>query len=181
MVFLFTIPELYWSYLTQLKKRQQLKRQLGRWQLDLKMERSIHCLLATATWRVKCNFNYSMVSFTVFNCIYSRASLNFELIIYFSFYSTFFATAFKRCIELPAQSRFSIAFPLVCGHFNSAVVDFCPEERTHIRDRALNCVNQFLEEMAKEARNLLFNISTEQSSLANAVRGIISTTTAKTK
>nr|CAB3264230.1 nck-associated protein 1 [Phallusia mammillata] len=85
----------------------------------------------------------------------------------FCFYTTFFATAFKRCLELPAQSRFSIAFPLVCGHFSSAVGDFCPEERAHVRDRALNFVNQFLEEMAKEARNLLFNIAAEQSQLAD--------------
>ncbi|CAK8685235.1 nck-associated protein 1-like isoform X1 [Clavelina lepadiformis] len=83
------------------------------------------------------------------------------------FYPTFFSTAFKRCIELPAQSRFSISFPLACGHFITAVGDFCPEERAHIRDRALNYVNQFLEEMAKEARNLVFNIATEQSHLAD--------------
>uniref|UniRef100_H2ZNY3 Nck-associated protein 1 n=1 Tax=Ciona savignyi TaxID=51511 RepID=H2ZNY3_CIOSA len=85
----------------------------------------------------------------------------------FCFYQTFFGTAFKRCIELPAQSRFSIVFPLICGQFITAVGDFCPEERSHVRDRALNGVNQFLEEMAKEARNLLFNIASEQSQLAD--------------
>nr|XP_018671569.1 nck-associated protein 1 isoform X2 [Ciona intestinalis] len=84
----------------------------------------------------------------------------------FCFYQNFYATAFKRCIELPAQSRYSIIFPLICGHFVTAVGDFCPEERSHVRDRALNCVNQFLEEIAKEARNLLFNIASEQSQLA---------------
>jgi len=57
----------------------------------------------------------------------------------------------------------------VCGHFITSVVDFCPEERAHIRDRALNFVNQFLEDMAKEARNLLFNIATEQSQLSEKV------------
>lgn len=97
-----------------------------------------------------------------------KQRLGFYLFFY-SFYPSFFHTAFKRCIELPAQSRFSIAFPLACAHFTSAVIDFCPEERGHIRDKALNYVNQFLEEISKETRNLLFNIASEQSRLAEAV------------
>ena len=28
------------------------------WQLDSKTERSLRCLLAMATWRIKCNYNY---------------------------------------------------------------------------------------------------------------------------
>ena len=32
-------------------------RQVSRWQLDLKTERSLRCLLAKATWWVKCNYN----------------------------------------------------------------------------------------------------------------------------
>ena len=32
-------------------------RQVGRWQLDSKTERSLRCLLAKATWWIKCNSN----------------------------------------------------------------------------------------------------------------------------
>ncbi|RMX61247.1 hypothetical protein pdam_00007400 [Pocillopora damicornis] len=50
---------------------------------------------------------------------------------------------------------FSVAFPLICGHFMSCTSDFCPEERHPIGDRSLAAVNLFLESMAKEARNIL--------------------------
>ena len=34
-------------------------KQVGRWQLDSKTERSLCCLLAKATWWIKCNYNYN--------------------------------------------------------------------------------------------------------------------------
>ena len=34
-------------------------RQVSRWQLDSKTERSLRCLPAKATWRIKCNYNYN--------------------------------------------------------------------------------------------------------------------------
>ena len=33
-------------------------RQVGRWQLDSKTERFLRCLLAKATWCMKCNYSY---------------------------------------------------------------------------------------------------------------------------
>jgi len=85
---------------------------------------------------------------------------------FFCFYQSNFAHAFKRCLENREQSQFAISFPLACSHFITSVGDFCPEERTHIRERSLTNVNQFLEDMAKEARNYLFGIAAEQISLA---------------
>ena len=51
---------------------------------------------------------------------------------------------FQMCLEFPAQNRFIIAFPLVCGHFSNITNDFCPEEKVHIRERSLSVVNLFL-------------------------------------
>lgn len=60
-----------------------------------------------------------------------------------------------KCVEDPNYSRYSIAFPLICGHFMTCTVEFCPEERHPIGDRSLSAVNLFLDSMAKEARNIL--------------------------
>ena len=51
----------------------------------------------------------------------------------FCFYSKFFEDNFQMCLEFPAQNRFIIAFPLICGHFSNITNDLCPEERIHIR------------------------------------------------
>ncbi|XP_013407784.1 nck-associated protein 1-like, partial [Lingula anatina] len=46
----------------------------------------------------------------------------------YCFHTTIFELQFKQCMELPAQHRFSIAFPLVCAHFMNATHELCPEE-----------------------------------------------------
>ncbi|XP_067843789.1 nck-associated protein 1 isoform X3 [Heptranchias perlo] len=46
----------------------------------------------------------------------------------FCFYSRAFEKMFHQCLELPSQSRYSIAFPLVCTHFMSCTHELCPEE-----------------------------------------------------
>ncbi len=51
----------------------------------------------------------------------------------FCFYSKLFEDHFQMCLEFPAQNRFIIAFPLICGHFSNITNEFCPEERIHIR------------------------------------------------
>lgn len=73
----------------------------------------------------------------------------------FCFYPSFFEDSFLKCVEDPNYSRYSIAFPLICGHFMSCTSEFCPEERHPIGDRSLSAVNLFLDSMAKEARNIL--------------------------
>lgn len=73
----------------------------------------------------------------------------------FCFYPSFFEESFLKCVEDPNYSRYSIAFPLICGHFMSCTSEFCPEERHPIGDRSLSAVNLFLDSMAKEARNIL--------------------------
>ncbi|OXB77444.1 UNVERIFIED_CONTAM: hypothetical protein H355_005153 [Colinus virginianus] len=46
----------------------------------------------------------------------------------FCFYSRAFEKMFQQCLELPSQSRYSIAFPLLCTHFMSCTHELCPEE-----------------------------------------------------
>uniref|UniRef100_A0A8C7D3N6 Nck-associated protein 1 n=2 Tax=Oncorhynchus TaxID=8016 RepID=A0A8C7D3N6_ONCKI len=85
----------------------------------------------------------------------------------FCFYSRAFEKMFQQCLELPSQSRHSISFPLLCTHFMSCTHELCPEERHHIGDRSLSLCNMFLDEMAKQARNLITDICTEQCTLSD--------------
>uniref|UniRef100_A0AAR2IJ89 Nck-associated protein 1 n=1 Tax=Pygocentrus nattereri TaxID=42514 RepID=A0AAR2IJ89_PYGNA len=78
-----------------------------------------------------------------------------------------FEKMFQQCLELPSQSRYSICFPLLCTHFMSCTHELCPEERHHIGDRSLSLCNMFLDEMAKQARNLITDICTEQCTLSD--------------
>uniref|UniRef100_A0A667XZF1 Nck-associated protein 1 n=1 Tax=Myripristis murdjan TaxID=586833 RepID=A0A667XZF1_9TELE len=84
----------------------------------------------------------------------------------FCFYSRAFEKMFQQCLELPSQSRHSICFPLLCTHFMSCTHELCPEE-VIARDRSLSLCNMFLDEMAKQARNLITDICTEQCTLSD--------------
>uniref|UniRef100_A0A6Q2XER7 Nck-associated protein 1 n=1 Tax=Esox lucius TaxID=8010 RepID=A0A6Q2XER7_ESOLU len=79
----------------------------------------------------------------------------------FCFYSRAFEKMFQQCLELPSQSRHSISFPLLCTHFMSCTHELCPEEVS------LSLCNMFLDEMAKQARNLITDICTEQCTLSD--------------
>uniref|UniRef100_A0A8C6US03 Nck-associated protein 1 n=1 Tax=Neogobius melanostomus TaxID=47308 RepID=A0A8C6US03_9GOBI len=81
----------------------------------------------------------------------------------FCFYSRAFEKMFQQCLELPSQSRHSVCFPLLCTHFMSCTHELCPEEV----DRSLSLCNMFLDEMAKQARNLITDICTEQCTLSD--------------
>ena len=83
------------------------------------------------------------------------------------FYSKIFEDNFQMCLEFPAQNRFIIAFPLICGHFSNITHELCPEERIHIRERSLSVINLFLDEMAKEAKNIITTICDEQCTLSD--------------
>uniref|UniRef100_A0A667Y6Y8 Nck-associated protein 1 n=1 Tax=Myripristis murdjan TaxID=586833 RepID=A0A667Y6Y8_9TELE len=82
----------------------------------------------------------------------------------FCFYSRAFEKMFQQCLELPSQSRHSICFPLLCTHFMSCTHELCPEE---VIARTLSLCNMFLDEMAKQARNLITDICTEQCTLSD--------------
>lgn len=89
-----------------------------------------------------------------------------DLSIY-CFYPNQLSEHFKMCLEFPAQNRFIVCFPLVCGHFQNCTHELCPEERHHIRERSLSVVNMFLDEMAKEAKNIITAICDEQCALSD--------------
>ncbi len=46
----------------------------------------------------------------------------------FSFYNKLFEDHFHMCLEFPAQNRYIIVFPLICGHFQNCTHELCPEE-----------------------------------------------------
>jgi len=81
------------------------------------------------------------------------------------FYHTNFQSAFQACLDFMQQTKYSIAFPLVCSHFINTVSDFCPEERSLLKDRTLTLACAFLEELAKRTRMILFDIAQEQCNL----------------
>lgn len=87
----------------------------------------------------------------------------------FCFYNKMFEDQFHMCLEFPAQNRYIIAFPLICSHFQNCTHEMCPEERHHIRERSLSVVNMFLDEMAKEAKNIITTICDEQCKMADAL------------
>uniref|UniRef100_A0AAY4EU17 Nck-associated protein 1 n=1 Tax=Denticeps clupeoides TaxID=299321 RepID=A0AAY4EU17_9TELE len=84
----------------------------------------------------------------------------------FCFYSRAFEKMFQQCLELPSQSRYSISFPLLCTHFMSCTHELCPEEVSRTA-HCLSLCNMFLDEMAKQARNLITDICTEQCTLSD--------------
>ncbi|XP_068207271.1 membrane-associated protein Hem isoform X2 [Palaemon carinicauda] len=85
----------------------------------------------------------------------------------FCFFSKQFEDNFHMCLEFPAQNRYIISFPLICSHMQACTHEICPEERYHIRERSLSVVNLFLEEMAKEAKNIITTICDEQCILSD--------------
>uniref|UniRef100_A0A8C8F2L4 Nck-associated protein 1 n=1 Tax=Oncorhynchus tshawytscha TaxID=74940 RepID=A0A8C8F2L4_ONCTS len=89
----------------------------------------------------------------------------------FCFYSRAFEKMFQQCLELPSQSRHSISFPLLCTHFMSCTHELCPEEVSvplrYDVTTVLSLCNMFLDEMAKQARNLITDICTEQCTLSD--------------
>ncbi|KAG7154973.1 Membrane-associated protein Hem-like [Homarus americanus] len=87
----------------------------------------------------------------------------------FCFFSKQFEDNFHMCLEFPGQNRYIICFPLICSHMQACTHEICPEERYHIRERSLSVVNMFLEEMAKEAKNIITTICDEQCILSDKV------------
>lgn len=85
----------------------------------------------------------------------------------FCFYSSVFESQFHQCLEFPAQTRYIIAFPLICSHFMNCTHELCPEERIHIGDRSLTMVNAFLDEMSKEAKDIITTICDEMCILSD--------------
>lgn len=85
----------------------------------------------------------------------------------FCFYNRIFEDQFHMCLEFPAQNRYIVAFPSICSHFQQCTHELCPEERHHIRERSLSVVNMFLDEMAKEAKNIITAICDAQCKMSD--------------
>ncbi|XP_074604970.1 nck associated protein 1 Hem isoform X2 [Brevipalpus obovatus] len=80
----------------------------------------------------------------------------------FCFYHKIFDDQFHMCLEFPAQTRYIISFPMICSHFLNACHELAPEERTRIGERSISTVNLFLDEMSKEAKNIITMICDRQ-------------------
>ncbi|RWS03999.1 membrane-associated protein Hem-like protein [Dinothrombium tinctorium] len=85
----------------------------------------------------------------------------------FCFYNKIFDEQFHLCLEFPAQTRYIISFPLICSHFINSNHELCPEERHHIGERSITLVNAFLDEMTKEAKNIITTICDDQCILSD--------------
>ncbi|GAB0201405.1 nck-associated protein 1-like [Grus japonensis] len=73
---------------------------------------------------------------------------------------------FLATMEEPSMLRYSIAFPLLCGHFSHCVHPMCPEEYPHLKAIALGMCNKFLEEMARQASACIMDACAEQHNLS---------------
>jgi NCK-associated protein 1 len=62
---------------------------------------------------------------------------------------------FARCLKNTKQYRYLIAFPMVSSEFLNCMTPFCPEERTFIGEKAVNSINGFLEQIAKEVKTVM--------------------------
>ncbi|XP_065940628.1 nck-associated protein 1 isoform X28 [Magallana gigas] len=87
-----------------------------------------------------------------------------DLSIY-CFYHQIFEHQFKQCMEFPAQHRFSIVFPIICGHFMNATHELCPEERHSIGTTSVQYAHWFLKEMSDEVNQVITAICEEQCML----------------
>ena len=85
----------------------------------------------------------------------------------FCFYSRLFEDSPQMSLKFPAQNRFIIAFPLFCGHLSNITNDLCPEERIHIRERSFSANNLYLDEMSKEAKDIIPTVGDEEYTLSD--------------
>merc|ERR1719288_482300 len=91
----------------------------------------------------------------------------------FYFYPTFLEKSFMASLRVMDtrknhdQMRFSIVYPLICTHFAQIInEEYCPEEAIQIRQKGLQLINCFLDEMSKEAKNCISLLCNEQAQLA---------------
>ncbi|BFZ05028.1 hypothetical protein BsWGS_08068 [Bradybaena similaris] len=83
-----------------------------------------------------------------------------DLSIY-CFYTTLFEHQFKQCMEFLAQHRYSIIFPMICGHFMNATHSLCPEEYASLGKTSVKYANWFLTELSTEITQVIANIGEE--------------------
>lgn len=88
-----------------------------------------------------------------------------DLSIY-CFYTNIFEHQFKQCMEFPAQHRFCIVFPMICGDFMNATHPLCPEERHSIGTTSVQYAHWFLKDMAEEVNQVITAICEEQCMLS---------------
>eukprot|EP00057_Strongylocentrotus_purpuratus_P018065 XP_011672539.1 PREDICTED: nck-associated protein 1 isoform X1 [Strongylocentrotus purpuratus] len=85
----------------------------------------------------------------------------------FCHHSRIFEKNFEMSLGYPTQSRFAVAFPLICAHFINCTHELCPEERFHVGERSLSVTNAFLDRLAKEVKDVVTRICSEQCNLSD--------------
>ena len=85
----------------------------------------------------------------------------------YCFYTQIYEHQFKQCMEFPAQHRYSIVFPMICGHFMNATHELCPEERHSIGTTSVQYTHWFLKEMSDEVNQVITAICEEQCMLSD--------------
>ncbi|VDM63170.1 unnamed protein product [Angiostrongylus costaricensis] len=72
----------------------------------------------------------------------------------------------KSCLTLPSQSRFTLCFARICGHFNAALHDMCPEEKNHILEKSLAICNTILDDVCQSIINVMNALCERELALA---------------
>lgn len=76
---------------------------------------------------------------------------------------------YKSWCALQMPGTKNCEFSAISRSLKHLVPYFSPVQRHHIGDRSLSLCNMFLDEMAKQARNLITDICTEQCTLSDQV------------
>ncbi|NXA43326.1 NCKPL protein, partial [Eudromia elegans] len=82
------------------------------------------------------------------------------------FYPRSVEKMFAAAMEEPSTLRYSIALPLLCGHFSRCLHPMCPEEYPQLKATALGLCDKFLEEMARRASACVMDVCAEQHNLS---------------
>ncbi|XP_003382558.1 PREDICTED: nck-associated protein 1-like [Amphimedon queenslandica] len=114
--------------------------------------------------RDNCQLAWTMNMVTVHTSFvdnFEETLINASDMSFMCFFFRQLETDFARCLKNPSQLRYLIAFPLVSSEFLNASTRFCPEERTAIGEKAVNSINGFLEQIAKEVRGVMGQLCAE--------------------
>uniref|UniRef100_A0A7E4UN81 Nck-associated protein 1 n=1 Tax=Panagrellus redivivus TaxID=6233 RepID=A0A7E4UN81_PANRE len=84
----------------------------------------------------------------------------------YCFYFAQFDSQLKQSLNLPVQSRYSIAFAHICSHFENALHEYCPEEHEDITERSLSLCNVTLDWLAARTAEVVSRITNDEFILA---------------
>ncbi|KAG2467841.1 NCKPL protein, partial [Polypterus senegalus] len=85
----------------------------------------------------------------------------------FCFYPRVFEKMFHQCNDDIQEQKYLISFPQVCSHFHTSTHSMCPEEAPMLEKRSLTYCASFLDEISKQACDVLLELCAEQRNLSD--------------